>query len=279
MEPVTEAVMARPTPALHRFVDSYMGYFYDGFEPGIHRGLPSAEMTFIISLDDPVDMVSMPDRAQRAAPMTAFVGGLHAAPALIRHEGRQFGLTINMTPFGVRTMFGMPAGALAWTVVELDVLLGAAASELLERLHGASGWRARFAVLDDVLVRALHETVGPAPEVRRAWSCLVDSGGAIEIGALAKETGWSRRHLSERFRAEVGLSPKVTGRVLRFDRARRLLGRVDRPGLADVAATCGYYDQAHLTREWNELAGCTPTTWMSEELPSVQDSLVETGAC
>jgi AraC-like DNA-binding protein len=69
------------------------------------------------------------------------------------------------------------------------------------------------------------------------------------------------------------------GRVLRFDRARRLLGRVDRPGLADVAATCGYYDQAHLTREWNELAGCTPTTWMSEELPSVQDSLVETGAC
>jgi AraC-like DNA-binding protein len=270
--------MSRPTPALHRFVDSYMGYFFDGFEPGIHRGLPSADMTFIISLDDPVDVVSLPDPAQRPEPMTAFVGGLHAAPALIRHEGRQFGLTINMTPFGVRTLFGMPAGALAWTVVELDVLLGTAASELLDRLHAATGWRDRFTVLDDVLLRVLRDPVDPAPEVQRAWSCLVASGGAIEINALAKETGWSRRHLSERFRAEIGLSPKVMGRVLRFDRARHLLGPAGAPGLAEVAATCGYYDQAHMTRDWNDLAGCTPTTWMSEELPSVQDTLVDAGA-
>jgi AraC-like DNA-binding protein len=279
MEPVSEAVMARPAPGLHRFVDSYMGYLYDGFEPGIHRGLPSAGMTFIISLDEPVDVVSLPDPTQRPAPMTAFVGGLHAAPALIRHEGRQFGLTINMKPFAVRTLFGLPAGELAWTVVELDALLGAATTELLDRLHDAIGWRERFDVLDGVLARALQDTIDPAPEIRHAWSCLVASGGAIEINTLARETGWSRRHLSERFRAEIGLSPKVMGRVLRFDRARHLLSRADRPGLADVAVSCGYYDQAHLTRDWNDLAGCAPTTWMSEELPSVQDVLVESGAC
>jgi AraC-like DNA-binding protein len=210
--------------------------------------------------------------------MTAFVGGLHAAPALIRHEGRQFGVTVNMTPFGARTLFGMPAGALAWTVVELDALLGSAARELVDRLHSAAGWRARFDALDHVLLHVLHDAIDPAPEIRQAWSCLVATGGAIEVNTLAEVTGWSRRHLSERFRAEIGLSPKVMGRVLRFDRARHLLARDDRPGLADVAATCGYYDQAHLTREWNELAGCSPTTWMNEELPSVQDALADVGA-
>ena len=58
----------------------------------------------------------------------------------------------------------------------------------------------------------------------------------------------------------------------RFQRACRMLERPRHPGLAGVAAACGYYDQAHLTREWNELAGCTPTLWMAEELPSVQDA-------
>jgi AraC-like DNA-binding protein len=43
-----------------------------------------------------------------------------------------------------------------------------------------------------------------------------------------------------------------------------------RRGLADVAAECGFYDQAHLTREWHDLAGCTPTTWLAEEQGTVQ---------
>ena len=47
-----------------------------------------------------------------------------------------------------------------------------------------------------------------------------------------------------------------------------MLGR--RP-LAEVAAECGYADQAHLAREWSELAGCSPTTWLREEFPFLQD--------
>lgn len=91
------------------------------------------------------------------------------------------------------------------------------------------------------------------------------------MGTLAQEVGGSRRHLGERFRREFGLTPKVAGRVMRFESTRRLLGTPGRPGLADVAARCGYADQAHLTREWRELAGCTPSTWLTEELPSIQD--------
>ncbi len=41
--------------------------------------------------------------------------------------------------------------------------------------------------------------------------------------------------------------------------------------IAQIAATCGYYDQAHLNRDFAELAGCSPTTWLAEEIPSVQD--------
>ncbi len=76
--------------------------------------------------------------------------------------------------------------------------------------------------------------------------------------------GWSARHLTNRFRAEVGLRPKEAARVVRFDRARRQL----RPGrrMADVAAAAGYYDQAHLAREFQALAGVPASRWLAEEM-------------
>ena len=276
--PVHEAVTDRPAPPLRPFVDRYIGYRQEGFAPGVHRGLPSRHLTFIVSLGDPVDIAGMPDAAQRPATFQAFVGGLHAAPATIRHDGTQVGVSIQLTPLGASALFGLPAGALAWSVVDLEDVLGRPAGELVDRLVEAPTWPARFAVLDDVLSRRLDEPAGPSPETVRAWDRLVASGGSLDVRTLASEVGWSRRHLSERFRVELGLPPKVLGRVLRFERARRLLEGPDRPSLAQVAAVCGYYDQAHLNREFRELAGCSPLQWLAEELPSVQDDGLEVGA-
>jgi AraC-like DNA-binding protein len=49
--------------------------------------------------------------------------------------------------------------------------------------------------------------------------------------------------------------------VLRFRRAAALLRRADSGTISDVAAACGYADHAHLTREFGELAGCTPSDY------------------
>lgn len=85
---------------------------------------------------------------------------------------------------------------------------------------------------------------------------------------VADEVGYSRRHLTTLVRDECGLAPKQLQRIGRFQASRAMVGR--RP-LAEVAARCGYADQAHLSREWGALAGCTPTTWLREEFPFVQD--------
>ncbi len=89
------------------------------------------------------------------------------------------------------------------------------------------------------------------------------SGGQVAIAALADDVGWSRRHLSACFTQELGIAPKLLGRVLRFQRVRRYV--VD-PGisLGEAAALAGYADQAHMTREWVEFAGNSPTVWLAE---------------
>jgi AraC-like DNA-binding protein len=190
----------------------------------------------------------------------------------IAMDGHDHGLHLELTPAGARALLGLPAAALAWEVVDLAELFGADSTALVDRLGCAPTWADRFAILDAVLARRVVEGAGVPDAVGWAWRRMVVSGGLVAVSELAEEIGWSRRHLGERFRDELGLSPKMAARVMRFQRACRLLQRPRRPGLADVAAACGYYDQAHLTREWHELAGCTPTVWMAEELPSVQDA-------
>jgi AraC-like DNA-binding protein len=278
LEPFVDGAIGVPAPALRAFVHRYTGYWIDGVGPGTHQGLPSHSLTMVLSLGPPVDLTVLPDPAQRPESFDALVGGLHAAPVTIAYEQSQRGVQVDVTPLGARALFGMPARELASRVVPLDALLGRRADSWLDRLRRASTWGERFAVLDDVLVRAVLDTALPSPEVTRAWDQLVATGGGIEVSALAADVGWSRRHLSERFQQEFGLSPKVAGRVVRFERARRRLQRAARPRLAEMAAACGYYDQAHLTREFRELAGMTPTAWLGEQLPSVQDEVAVVGA-
>lgn len=271
-EPLVEMVPARPRPPLRPLVAGYTGYRIAGARPGIHRGLPSRHVTCIVTLDGTVDLATLPDPTRLPASFTTLVGGLHTTPALISHDGHQHGVQLALTPLGTRVLFGLPAGELAGTVVDLAALLGPVAVQLLDRLRSANTWTGRFHELDDVLLRIAGRGGGPAPELRWAWRRLTASQGRVEVGTLADEVGWSRRHLGARFRREFGLTPKVAGRVMRFEVAHRLLRSPDRPGLAEVAARAGYYDQAHLHREWRGLAGCTPSQWIAEEFPSVRDN-------
>ncbi|MEU8901101.1 helix-turn-helix domain-containing protein [Nocardia sp. NPDC048505] len=272
MEPTTEVVTAAPAPALAGFIDHYLGYRMTGYRPGLHRGLPSRHLTFIVAIGPTIDVVAQTDPRQRPADYRCVLSGLQATPAAIAHGGDQEGVAIALTPLGSRTLFGVPAGEL-WNVsLEFADLAGPVGDELWERLQGPASWPQRFAACDQVLTRLACPDRLVVPELAWAWRAVVDSGGTTGIGALSTEIGWSRQHLARKFGAEFGLSPKLAARVTRFERARRMLERTPSfVTIAQVAATCGYYDQAHLNRDFAELAGCSPTTWLSEEIPSVQD--------
>ena len=271
-EPLAEWVTARPAPALSPFIDRYVGYRMSGFAPGIHRGLPSPHMTFIVSIGPGIDVVAQADPLQSPASYRSVVGGLQATSALITHTGRQEGVAIELTPLGCRALFRRPARAIWSTSLELADLAGPAGRELWERLQDADGWTERFAACDGVLTRlADHDLVVP-PELRHAWQALLQSAGTVPISAVAGRVGWSRQHLARRFGEEFGLGPKLAARVVRFERARRMLQATPSfVTVAQVAAACGYYDQAHLDRNFSELAGCSPSAWLAEELPSFQD--------
>lgn len=273
-EVISEWVTAAPSPRLQRLVDGYSGYKLAGFPPGVHRGLPGRRLTFIVSIGPEIDVIGQTDPTQAPDRYRCVFGGLQASTALISHTGYQEGVSIELSPLGCRKLLGLPAAALWNSSIEFADVVGPVGDELWERLQATTTWAERFAVCDRILKRVATDGV-VAPELQRAWSSILGAHGAVTIGALADDVGWSRQHLTRRFTTEFGLGPKLASRVVRFDRARHMLHRT--PSyitVAQVAAACGYYDQAHLDRDFVEMAGCSPTTWLREELPSVQDDEV-----
>jgi AraC-like DNA-binding protein len=238
--------------------------------------LPSPFLTVIVTLDDPLVVGTHPDPALPPGRYDSLVGGLHTTPAIVIHEGRQSGIQVALSPLGARALLGLPAGQLASRDLHAEDVLGAFAGRLREGILVARGWAGRFAVLDDLLLRQLDgcPRPDPRPEVARVWQRLVATRGAAPVSALALEVGWSERYLHRQFGIEIGLGPKMAGRVARFDAARRLLqSRLSggaRPCLADVAAACGYFDQAHLVRDFTQFAGCPPSRWLRDEYRNVQ---------
>ena len=201
-------------------------------------------------------------------PFETFVGGLSDRPVLTEFVGDAGGVQVDLTPLGARRVLGLPMDELTNRVVALDDVLGRRARELAERLREAPGWPERFALLDTALARRVADGPQPAPEVAWTYRQLARADGRLAVGPLAGEVGWSRRHLAARWRRDVGMGPKAVARVLRFERALRLLreGRA----LADVAYDCGYADQPHLNREFRALGGGTPreVTFVQDEAAS-----------
>jgi AraC-like DNA-binding protein len=264
-----EHVRQAPASALRRYLAWYAGYRQRGVAPATHRGLPSPCLTLIFTLDEPLTMAAHPDPGQELGSFTTLLGGLHTSPALIVHQGAQSGVQVSVKPAGARALLGLPAGELTQIDVPADAVLGPVAKHIHHRLGMARDWPERFAVLDSEFGRLLADVEVP-PEVDFAWRLLLRSGGTVPVSELAELTGWSTRHLANRFREEIGLTPKAAARVIRFCRARDLLVTSPAGSLADLAATCGYFDQAHLAREFRALAGCPPTQWLAEEFGNIQ---------
>jgi AraC-like DNA-binding protein len=260
--------VAAPALPLRPFVSHYAGSRMADAPQLEHAGLPSRHLDLIVSLARPIEIIRMPGEQSPGA-YQAFVAGLQQAPALVRMGGDLDCLHVFLKPPAVRALLGVSGREVASRVVDLGDIDSAMCDELVERLLAADTWFERFAAVDRILLRRLQPITMP-DTMAWAWRRLAVSHGRMAVHDLAREIGFSRRHLTERFTCEFGIAPKTAGRVFRFERACRLFLRAP-SRIVDVAMASGFHDQAHMVREWHALAGCAPRDWVRGQLPFLQD--------
>jgi AraC-like DNA-binding protein len=262
---------AAPHPAVAGYVRRYVEWEEISPAPVVRRELASMDVPLILNLGDPYAVRPVGGPPGAARHRGAFVAGIHDMPVDTWNPGASGGVQVDLSPLGARMLLGVPMSELARRTVDLEEVIGADARRLLDALASAPPGAARLAVVDRFVRGRLETARRPPPDVEWAWRRLRASRGRVGARALAQELGCSGRHLAARFRDGVGVGPKLAARILRFEAAREALGGTPGASLGAVAAGCGYYDQAHLSRDVRAFAAATPGELRRGPVTFVQD--------
>jgi AraC-like DNA-binding protein len=184
-----------------------------------------------------------------------------------------FCVVVRFRAGGGYPFFGVPVSELTNQMVGLDQLWGSLFQQLRDVLAGADGARACLAATEQALRSRLEgpELYDPVngARVRRALRALEQEPVLPEVEKLAERLGASTRQLRRAFAEVVGLSPKQYLRIVRFQRARRLLLESAEPRWSMIAQSAGYFDQAHMINEFRALSGQTPGELWSQQASTV----------
>ncbi|WP_255950017.1 helix-turn-helix domain-containing protein [Streptomyces odontomachi] len=256
-----ELALGQPHPSLGPGVLRYRGFRY---APGLvhrHWEIPCGLTTLVLGFGAAlrISPVSAPHRART---VVSLLSPPNTCPVLGEHTGGIHGVEVVFAPWAAFELFGVALDELPNLGAEPAGVLGIRIQHLSEQLAQAPGWPSRFAILDQFLLRCRREGRLASERVVAAWQRLEESRGRVEITALAESMQWSQRQLERKFNEQVGLTPKRLARVLRMQHAAALISAGRRP--SEAASVCGFYDQAHLTREFTALTGHPPLRFISE---------------
>jgi len=249
---VLQYVARPPTPALANIVE-YVWASQGAPAHARERVVPTGTQELFVSLVDVDGRIY--DAAGRDRRFSGGgVAGAYRGPFLFDTREDSSVVGVHFRPGQAGAVLGLPPGELTDRHVDLEAIWGGRARELREKLCAATKTSERFAILEaELLSRLDARRVHPA--VAYALDALAHP--QARVGDIAKAARLTQRRLIELFTAAVGITPKRFGRVLRFHRATAL-ARSATLDWARVAHRCGYYDQAHLIRDFRELADMTP---------------------
>jgi len=245
-----------PHPQLRDYVIGYVGLRSTMHLTG-ERHLPSGEAALVVNLGAPHDVIGFGAHGDALKFHSAAAMGVHDRPFVTRSAGAKHLLVVRLTPPGARLLFDVAMDQLLNRWVDLNDIDSVLARRIEGGAYEPAGWNNLFDFMDALIADRLAASRISAPGVLWAWKALRKAGGSVSIDSLADHLDWSHRRLLAGFREHVGLLPKATAEVVRFNRVLRMSRTGSRINWARVAQDCGYYDQAHMIREFKSFAGGT----------------------
>jgi AraC-like DNA-binding protein len=251
----------QPAPPLGNFIHNFWHCADVPFDPRV-RILPSGTIELVVNLrEDEVRIYdsAQPDRSLRFPGIV--VSGTYAGALDIDPLQHASIMGVHFRPGGAFPFFGAAVGELANSHVALEALWGRPAIELRERLSSAATPQKRFQILEETLIAQLR-WLSEHPRVSLALDIFGPAGNGDSVRAVAKRVGLSQRRFIQVFRTQVGLTPKLFCRVLRFQHVRQVVDQARALNWAQLALACGYYDQSHLIHDFQEFSGLSPTDYL-----------------
>jgi AraC-like DNA-binding protein len=203
---------------------------------------------------------SCDSRARDVVPCAVVVGPSTCRSVDLVLHGHLDVFTIQFQPSGFHQLFGVPMPELTDRALEARSVLGPSFCALERRLADAPSFSERVRLATNFL---LDQGMGlRKPDIiGRLANDILESRGALRLGAAAERGGLSLRQLERRFRETVGVAPKRYARIVRFHAASEAKAHSNERAWTDIAHDLGYYDQMHMVHDFRIFAGESPTGW------------------
>lgn len=242
-----------------------MLWYCDGHRGGhgTEHVLPNGRFQLAFSLaDGPISALTDPTGAG-AENAPSLLIGIRSRFSVMDTAKLRSAMRVVFWPSGVHAFLDTPADAFHNKIVSLDLIWGSMVRALRDRLRDAIHPAEKFKLLEGALLQRLNERSRLSAAVRFALQEFTRRPESTRVRELAREAGLSRRWLAQLFREQIGLPPKVYSRLLRFQNALKQIGSGASVDWAQLALTAGYYDQAHLAREFRDFSGLSPSAYLA----------------
>jgi AraC-like DNA-binding protein len=250
-----------PQPPLNRVVECFWTLEGETVSEGAkpERILPDGCVELILNFG--AEFSQHCDGEPKLQPRNFLVGQM-TGPIVISPTGAVQLLGIRFHPGGTFPFLRVPQHEITDQIAEVGCLSSKLERDLM-RVTAESLLSEKIAAVETLLTNYL------ANDKHDSWLMtlagrIVDSRGLVSVDQLANDAGVSSRQLERRFLREVGVGPKLLGRIIRFQQVFRAVEHRN-AAWAEIALECGYYDQAHLIRDFNQFAQQTPAVLFSSQ--------------
>lgn len=254
-----------PEGPLGRFVETI--WYARGTVPYTREKIaPTGSSVAVIVLGDPIIQTPNDGAGEPVTSDRGFLLGPHDGPTVNEPTGETFAVGIVCTPIGCEAVFGIPPADVAGRAVHLEDVWPSAKT-LGDALRTLTDPMDMLALVEATAISSLDTTIAGLDRCEQAV-LLLEADPVRPIGDVADELGVSHGHLDREFTRVIGLTPRVLARLIRM---RTLLGRIDirdAVGWSDHAAELGWYDQAHLIRDFKRHTGVTPSSYLEAQRAS-----------
>ena len=232
-----------------------------------HRTLPNGELSLMFHLGPTQRLLELDGRPYQSVLGGSFLSGLQERPSTFEtfEAHTRVAAVRLLPPGGWRLLGGLPLAELTGCVLDGEAVLGgrSGVASLRQRMGNASDLGGALDWLEAWLAERFRRSRPAHPATHAAGTLLNEARGQLRVDELAEAADVSPRRLRQLFLREVGVPPKRLARILRFREALERLATAPAVDLIRLALDCGYYDQAHLYRDFRALATMTPVDYLT----------------
>lgn len=214
----------------------------------------------------PLDDIILTKKDKVSLKHKVYFVGQAISPSTLASSSRSFDIiAVNFTPLGIFQLTGVNLNNFTNQIVDAEMVFGKEINELYEKIIESQSIEQAIYLIDTFLcMRAKNSKKYNKPPVVLALSILKQGAGGVNVKMLEKTTNTTSKTLERLFKSEIGMTPKMYQRLLRFNQAKQYMIQNQYTNWMEIVLRFGFYDQSHFISEFRFFSGRTPLYFLKE---------------